>query len=167
MQAASARRCFQPAGEIAGQLLLAFHEAEALERLRHRRAGVRQFVDPGDEIQILADRQILPETELLRHVTDVVLDPFGLGAKVVAEHRALAFRGAEQAAQHADGGGLARAVGAEEAPDLPRRHRDIDVVDRELGAEALGQPTHVDGEFGGHERHRDGAGDSGCPPSRA
>src|SRR5690606_23415 len=52
----------------------------------------------------------------------------------------------EQAAEHADGGGLARTVGAEEAVNTGFRHGQVDVVHREQVAEALAQAAGVDGE---------------------
>src|SRR5262249_38668697 len=53
----------------------------------------------------------------------------------------------QQAAQHPDGGGLAAAIGAEKAPHLSFGHGDIDVIDRDLAPEALGQAMHVDRKF--------------------
>ena len=40
----------------------------------HRRAPVRHLVDARDEIQVLDDRQVVVEAELLRHVADLAAD---------------------------------------------------------------------------------------------
>ena len=85
------------------------------------RASLRRIgeaVDARDELQVLQDRQVLVEAEALRHVADVALDLLALRADVVAERRAAAAVGRQQPAQHAQRGGLAGAVGAEEAVDL-------------------------------------------------
>jgi hypothetical protein len=120
-------------------------KTEFLQRLGDVVLDRPQLIEAGDEFEVLADRQVLVERELLRHVADLALDAQALGADVEAEHRAFAFVGREQAAHDADGGGLARAVGAEEADDLAFRHRHRDVVDNGLVAEALDQPMDVDG----------------------
>ena len=50
----------------------------------------------------------------------------------------------DQAEQHAQGGRLAGAVGAEEAGDRPLVDLEVEVVDGEHVAEALGEPVHAD-----------------------
>ena len=50
----------------------------------------------------------------------------------------------EQAAQHADRRGLARAVGAEDAEDLAGADREADVVHGDDVAKALDQATDLD-----------------------
>ena len=56
----------------------------------------------------------------------------------------------DQAAQHADRGRLAAAVGAEKAADLARRHRKRQAVDDLARAVTLVQIVNVDDQFGGH-----------------
>ena len=48
----------------------------------------------------------------------------------------------QQTAQHAKRGGLAGAVGAEQAEDLAAVHLEVDVIDRGEGAEFLHQLPH-------------------------
>jgi hypothetical protein len=153
------------ARQLARDLLLAAFEPEPGD---HRLGGARrarQAVDARDEFQILAHRKILVETEVLRHVADARLDLCGFGADVEAEAGAAALVGREQAAQHADGGGLARAVGAEEAEDraAPDLHRQV--ADDHSPAERFGQAAHVDddvarrlGRDRGRRAHRDACG---------
>ena len=88
--------------------------------VRHRLARVRHLVDVGDEIEVLLHGEVLVEAELLRHVADLAADQRRLADDVEAEAGAAAAIGDEQAAQHADGRGLAAAVGAEKSADLAR-----------------------------------------------
>jgi hypothetical protein len=53
-------------------------------------------------------------------------------------------RGVEEPQQRAQRRRLAGAVGPEEADDATRLHREGQVVDRQRGAEALGEPGHLD-----------------------
>ena len=65
----------------------------------------------------------------------------------MAEHAALALVGLDDAEQHPQRGGLARAVRAEDAVDRALGHREVDAVDRERAVEALDQPARLDGEI--------------------
>ena len=113
------RQALLPAArERAGELVLAVGEAQPLERLGHPLAASVHGVDAGDEVEVLLDAEILVEAEALGHVADLALDRPRLLDDVVAEAGAAAPVGRQQAAQHADGRGLAAAVGAEEAADL-------------------------------------------------
>ena len=68
----------------------------------------------------------------------------------------------KQAAQHAEGGGLAGAVGPEQAEDLAAAHLEVDVVDGGEGAEFLDQLLDLDHRLvpvlRGRVRDRDGLG---------
>ena len=118
MQAPSARRCFQPPGQLAGQLPLAALKPQPLDGGARLLGRIGEPVHARHELQVLQDREVLVEAEALRHVADVALDLLALRADVVAERRAAAAVGRQQPAQHAQRGGLAGAVGAEEAVDL-------------------------------------------------
>ena len=61
--------------------------------------------------------------------------------------QSLARIGLDDAEQHSQGGGLAGAVGAEDAVDRPFGHREIDPVDRERAVEALDQAARFDREL--------------------
>ena len=56
--------------------------------------------------------------------------------------------GREQAAEHADGGGLARAVRSEEAEDLAAPHGERNAGDGLERAEALLEVVHLDDGLG-------------------
>src|SRR5262245_41537058 len=126
--------------------MLALDKPQPLEGLVHFRLDVVHPVHARDEFEILADREIFPVAEALRHVADLALDAVRFSSQIVAQARALAIVGLQEAAQHADRRRLAAAVGTEETPDLSLGHLYVDVIDGNLAAEALGQATHVDGE---------------------
>ena len=98
-----------------------------------------ESVGAGPEAQVLLDREVPVEREALRHVADVTLDLSGLLGDVEAEQVRGTRGRREQPAQHPDGGGLAGAVGAEEAEDLARPNRERDPVDGLEGAKAAAQ----------------------------
>ena len=80
-----------------------------------------QTVKAAEEQQVLVHGQFIVERKLLRHVTDRALEPVGLAHDVHAADAAGAGGRFEDAAQHADDGGLAGAVGAEKPKTSPRR----------------------------------------------
>ena len=135
-------------GELAGELVATIGQAEAFEAALHGGAAVGEIVETRDEIEIFADTQVLVVTEFLRHVADMAFDVGLLRTHVVAEARAGTGVGGEQAAEHADEGGLAATVGAEEAVDFAAAYAEIDGVDDGLGAETLGDSGDVDREVG-------------------
>src|ERR1700758_5475553 len=139
------REALLPAArKLARELLGAAGEAESLERLAHRGLAVGHLIYARHEVEVFADRQILPERETLGHVADVAPDRGALAQDVVAEAGAAARVGRQQAAQHADRGRLAAAVRPEESEDLARLHLERQVGDHVLVAEALVEPAHVD-----------------------
>src|SRR5207244_810148 len=80
---------------------------------------------------------------------DMALDLVGLGADVVAQARAAAFVRRQQAGEHADGRGLARAVATEEAVDGAAPHLHGEIAHDLAAVEGLGEPFHVDRDVGG------------------
>ena len=127
--------------------------------------GLCDAVDAGDEFQILAHRKVFIEAEALRHVADLQLDLVGLGADVVAEAGAGAFVGRQQPAQHADGRGLAGAVGPEEAVNGAALDLHGEVAHHHATVECLGQAVHVDDDVGvgfGCGAHREASGCGVC-----
>ena len=105
----------------------------------------RDAVDAAVEVDVLLDGEVLVEREFLAHVADVGFDLFGLGADIEAGHGARAAAGAEDAAEHADGGRLARPVRAQEAEDLALLDLEADAIDGHEVAEPLFQVVDHDG----------------------
>ena len=90
--------------------------ADALLRLARGHA-----VEPRLQRQQLAAGLEVVEPRLLQRDADAAADGGGLTGDIEAGDLRAARGGAEQRRQHADGGRLAGAVGAEEAEDLPLR----------------------------------------------
>jgi hypothetical protein len=74
----------------------------------------------------------------LRHVADAAAYLLGLLDDVVPGHRRGALGRSQQRGEHPEGGGLARAVGAEEADHLALGDIEVDAVD---GADLGLRPT--------------------------
>ena len=84
-------------------------------------------------------RQFVIKGKFLGHVTDQSLDPLGFPGDVVAADGSPAFGRFQQAAEHANDGGFARAVRPQEPEDGPFGDRETDVIDRRKVAEPFGQ----------------------------
>jgi hypothetical protein len=123
-------------------------EPEALEQFGDSRArrGARHLVHGREEVQVLADRQVLVQREALRHVADAPLQRLGVAGNLVAEHVDLAGARAQQAAQHADRRRFSGPIRPEEAVHLAFAHGEIDVVDGHERAEAFRQSLRVNGD---------------------
>ncbi len=67
--------------------------------------------------------------------------------QVHARDARVAFGGLEQAAQHTEGGGFARAVRAQQAVDFAGVHFEVDVIRGDEGAEAFGEAAAGDERF--------------------
>ena len=90
--------------------------------------------------------QVLEQRELLCHVTNLAPQCLGLTGDVVAENVDVAGGWSEQAAEHADGGRLAGAVGAEKSEDPGAGDIQVQTIYRAHGAEVLAQAVRGDGQ---------------------
>ena len=117
-RASAARRASPP---DSGRVLLAA-EAELLQQIA-RLVGVVARAQPGFDIG--QRRRIAGEVRLLRQVADA-------GARL---HEALAAIGLDQPGGDLQQRRLARAVAADEAHALARRHRQLDAVEQRRAAE--------------------------------
>ncbi|MCY1417919.1 hypothetical protein D9M71_334650 [compost metagenome] len=134
--------------QAAGQFVADVLEAEAAEHLLHPRADFLggQVEQPGVQVEVLQHRQLAVQGERLGHVADTPARRHVMGVHRLAEQRAAALAGRQQAGEHLHGGGLAAAVGAEEAEDFPALDAEADVVHRDEIAEAAGQVVGLDGD---------------------
>jgi hypothetical protein len=102
-----------------------------------------EAVHAADEAEILGGGEAAEEGEAFGDHTDLALDLARVSDGVEAENFDCAGGGGEDAGEHLDGGGFARAVGAEESVELARGHAERDVFDgdeiAETAGEALGQ----------------------------
>ena len=134
-----------------GQVLrtLAFHrvQAEAFPQAAPAllQGGAVQPEQPGEELDVLAQRQPGIQADLLPHVADVVAHASRVADDVDAVDADLAGGRLEQADQHADGRALAGAVAAQEREDGPGLDHDVERVDGGEIAESLGEPGGADG----------------------
>ena len=113
--------------------------------LRYCAALFRDAVDAAEEVDVLFHGQVVVERKFLRHVADVLLDGFRLRGDVQPADRRAARSGLQQAAQHANGGGFARAVRAQESEDFAAADVEIDMIHGDEIAEALHQVVDFDG----------------------
>lgn len=127
--------------ERGGQLL------GALRRLRPA-----QPVQPALGDQLLPDGQERVDTAGLGDVPADGADGRRIGEQVVAGHGGRAPGRGEQRGEHAQGGRLTRAVGAEEGDDLARADGQVDAADgfhrAARGREGPGQPGRADDGHG-------------------
>ncbi len=142
------------AGQRAGQLVLARRQLQPFQRAG--RPGLLQPVEPvdaADELEVLANGEILVETEALGHVAGLALDRLAVVHEVVAEAGAAPAVGRQQAADHAQGRGLARAVRPEEAADAALFDGEAEAIDDGARAVALHQIMDVDRQCHGAALH--------------
>src|SRR5688572_24714952 len=128
--------------------------------------GVAAETIEGAKETEVADRiQLLVEGQVLGDVADALFDGTGVASDLLAVDEDLAGIGANDAADHGDGGGLSGAVGAEEAETLSFGDGEADVVDGEKVSVLFAEVG--DGE---HERMISGASQTrlrcGTPPPR-
>jgi hypothetical protein len=94
---------------------------------------------------VLAPGEALVDVEPLGEHARALADGPGLLVGVVTQHRRGPLGGPDEIEQHVDGRRLPRAVGAEEAEDLPLPDFHVDPAQGLDVAEALGDPVEFDG----------------------
>src|SRR5256714_1638808 len=125
-------------------------ELEASDRARGEfpGPGLGDPVEPGLQDQLLACGHGVPRAQSLGHVADPAADLTGGAAEVGTRDGGLPAVRHDQRGEHPQGGGLAGAVGAEEAEDLAFPHPEVDATDRVHGplpgTERLPQPARLD-----------------------
>jgi hypothetical protein len=127
--------------------MTAVGQTEAFEAVLNCLRAGRDGVNAGNEIEVLANTEILIVAETLRHVADVTFDLRLLPQHIVAEASAAAGIRREQAAQHADERRLARAVWSKETVNFAATNLEIDRIHDGFVAKAFRDATHVDREF--------------------
>jgi len=89
--AGAERKALLPAaGEFAGKLLFAPLKPEPVDHVARGASRIAHAIEPCDEFQVFAHRQVLVQAEALRHVADLALDLVGVAADVVTEAGAVA-----------------------------------------------------------------------------
>ena len=105
-------------------------------RKRIERAQVRV------EIQFVEHREVLVQSEALRHVAGLGLRFAALGLRDASEHLHAPRRWRHQTREQPDECRLARAVRTHEAEDLARRQCRRDAIEGARRAEALRERAH-------------------------
>src|SRR4029079_10213033 len=100
----------------------------------------------GEKIEVIVNRQIVIQRELLRHISDAPSHETRTQTAAFARQFHLSAGWREQAAQYLDRSGLARAVRAEQTVNLAVFDFDVDVFDRVESAEAFVQRVSADGD---------------------
>ena len=150
-------------GDVAAELLRLFQvvggedDADAFlvefgEEAPHRTTQLD--VDPGavvaglghDDVEDLLE---LVEVELLRHHAKATLEAGRVLVEVVAEHRDRTAGLVHQGRENPDGGGLARAVGAEQGEEITFGDVQVDALEG-LETVAVGFRQLTDGQGGTH-----------------
>jgi hypothetical protein len=138
------------AGELARELLRAIDEPEPLQRCSTRSSTCPSNTS-ARRSEVLADRQVFPQREALRHVADVTLDRLRLAPDVEAEARSLRRCRASGARTASGWTSSCRCHWAQEAEDLAAQHRQREILDDVMRTEALVEPADVDDDFTGHD----------------
>jgi hypothetical protein len=100
---------------------------------------LRHLVDLGGEGEVLPHGQVLEEPRLIGKKRELALGRDGIGGEVDARDSQGPRRRRDDAGGAAEGGGLARAVGSDQAHDLARLDREREVMDGGEVAIALGE----------------------------
>jgi hypothetical protein len=119
------------------------HAQHVFFALRTQMLG--NVVNPAEEIDVLFHGEVVIERELLRHVADIPADLFRILGHVEARHRAPAGSGRQEAAEHADDGGLAGAVRPQETEDFALLHLEGNVVHGHEVAKGFDQVADFEG----------------------
>ena len=108
-------------------------EAERQQKLAARRARTRLAIDApeaGDELEIFQRRQLVVDHRLVGHPGHDLLGGDGIGERIDAENGDRAGVGLQQAGDHAQGRGLAGAVGAEQGVEFAGANGEVERIDR-------------------------------------
>ncbi len=106
--------------------------------------GPRELPEHAHHLQVLATGEVgVDRRELARHA-DPTADGVGVLHDVTTQHLGPSGIGLEHGGQHPHGGGLAGAVGTEQAEHGPFRHLEIDAVEGDDVVEPLLEAFHDD-----------------------
>ena len=118
-------------------------ELEPLEQLVAP-ARVEVAAQPPEQVDHLAAAQLRPQRDVAGYVREPSVQRDRVAPRVAAEEHGPSGVDAEQTEQHADGGGLARAVRPEEAVHLAGPHLEVEAVERPRRPERLDHSGHHD-----------------------
>jgi hypothetical protein len=108
-----------------------------------------ELEQPPEQDEVLPAAEDLVDGGVLPGQPDPFADPLGLTRDVEAGHRGPARVEAQERAQDAHGGGLAGAVGPEQAVHGSGRNGQVEPVERGGRAVGLADPFGLHGRIGG------------------
>ena len=123
--------------------------AAPMRSLRMRLGNAHQ---PRRVVQIIGRGHVVVEADRVRQIADQALDRERLAHRVMPEYASLPGADVAQAEQHQNRGGLAGAVGAEQAEDFARADIEVDAIDGDRRAIALGEAFGLDDRGDAHRR---------------
>ena len=109
---------------------------------------IQRLVEPGEVEQVVAGAHPGVEARRLGQQADALVQALGLPGRIQAQHRSFAVGGGDHPGQHPHRGGLAGAVGSEQAQDLAGTDLEVQAVDGQGLFEMLGQAVGGDGGHG-------------------
>src|SRR5581483_8155605 len=126
-----------PRRQLARHLPCEMADAEALEAFRGGSQRIGHAVEVAEHAQHLDDTHAIGEREVAGREADTRHGLAAFRGQGMAQHLDRACIRRDDAEQHQQGGGLARAVGAEQRHPFAGAHDQVDTVDRPLPAERL------------------------------
>jgi hypothetical protein len=143
---------FHPAGVLLDLIAGPVGQAGQVEHLvgAASRPRGRHAVEPGEEHQVLAARQVRVDGQVLGHVAQGALGPDGVDRHRLAGHRDLARVAFEQASDHRDCGRLARPVRPEQPVGLTGIDVESHPVNRDEFAERPPQAAALEHALAHH-----------------
>ena len=136
----------QAAGELARAKAHVVAKAHKVNRLVHQLAAPAAVahVECAEGVHVLAHGELVEDGHLLRDHAHARLEVIATRRHRLAEELDGAAVVGEQLEDAVDCRGLARAVGAQEAKDLPLAHGEVQVIERDELAIALDETRDAD-----------------------
>ena len=129
------------AGKLSIRAVQIFGEAAGSSRCIYgfRQSAASEAIETGAGEQIFPNGEERVQDVFLKDHADLAADGLILPSQAVTADLDGAAIGGQKGAEHADGGGFARAVGAQEGKKLTALNVEADVFDCRKGAEAFAQ----------------------------
>ena len=118
------------ARQFAGQLVRLVGDFQFFQEAARDFLVMRHVVDAGRESQVLRHRQVIEQARFVRKKGQVPLGFNGIAPHAVPADLHRAARRRDDAGEAAEGGGFARAIGADQPDDFPGADGEGKIVDR-------------------------------------
>ena len=133
-----------PLGKPVDVVVFLVRQVQQLEHLADDllARGAGDLVGDGEEVKKFPDLHAIIDAEIVGHEADHPANRHGVGGDGVAADPPLARGRPQQGRQEPDRRALARAVGPDEAEDLPLADGEAEIVDGHEVSVALGEVDH-------------------------